>query len=1473
MAATDQTYRRQRMLDIVFGVSCVLMLVSVVWMFAQDYNRDFKKVQRDFRDVEEALTERTMLEKMPDVNELKQISTEVTQARKSLDDLKAKHQKELRALYTDKAKDEAEVQSIKADFDSATSLFNLAVEQRDAAQTPERRQNLDVAVQERRATVNRLGEKQIAAQKRLDETNRNLTKQERDQVEAGKAVTTAEDRLKKIASDFDRIAKTTAKSKWKPGDDIRKLPVLDAFNSPVKINQITLDAYPIDYAFKYVTRFDRCMTCHLAADRANYDKESLRKLASVVPELQTRLTEARGLFADREKNGEKLGFDLGDIPSTVRTKELNEAEITQFCAHPRLDLFVDDNSFHPKDKFGCTSCHSGQGSATEFVLASHTPNNVTQMDDWKHKYSWEPNHFWDFPMLPARFVESSCVKCHHQVTDLAEEARRIDIREGKAVPAPGSKVYKGFLLVREAGCFGCHEIAGLKSGREVGPDMRLEPIPPLEDYTPVEQAKMLSDRLNPPGSMRKVGPSLYRLSEKTNERWARRWLSAPRDFRPSTKMPHFYGLSNDAPDLLPADQKDFPNAEIHSIIHYLFQESKDYLAGIDKYRKANERRIEEFQKKKDNNLASEQELRTLEELKRQLDKDKPIPLPKKFTDVQGKDALSQPPDEEAKKAQLKRGRSLFTEKGCLACHQHEGTKPDVASDATFAPDLSRLAAKIDPQQAGDKADPDAKRRWLVQWIMDPHIHSPRSRMPVTHLNVTQAADIAAWLLSQPLEGWDEQKDLELKDGSIEQLARVYLLKAPGMTRQKVDEVLNFDSPGKRHGFDKEDFKDLPFDTDERFLAGPITDDELKWYVGRKAITRLGCYGCHDMPGFNTAKPVGTPLNDWGKKDPERLAFEDIVPYVRDSYHLVDQMKDSNGFGAAAKDGKAPYEKYFFDSLEHHQREGFLHQKLVEPRSYDFNRLRTWDDRLRMPQFKFARGNVKPLEGETPEQAEAREEAEARDAVMTFILGLVAEPVPASYVYTPPPDKLAEVKGRQVLEKFNCAGCHQIRPGIYEFKKSDDAVKLLDEAYKNASKSFPTDHRFPDHNAWVGQPQTRPDRLRAFGIPKEEPEKKENPDEEKPPFLVRRLTEAVRYTTPSGETRDIPAMSSLEIPNADLLARSDPKSLGGDFAKLLVPYLQKQNKSRYGEEKNARAVLPPPLEREGEKVQPGWLFRFLRNPQPVRFLKDQFGEDAMGTVLRMPRFNMSDDEAMTLVNYFSAVDKLGNPAEGLNYPYFALPERDDAYWHARTIEYVSRLGEQRVKERLKSLQPSWEAYMRDQITETEQKLKATEESIKTSKPEEKSQAEQLRDDFKKKLNELKTQAQKKDYTELERDWREKDAYAADAYRLLASYNNPCLSCHQVGNLPPKQAQGPSLNLAWDRLRPEWTLHWLANPDRMLSYDTPMPANFAANQADKETHMSTAYPEFAGTPLQQVTAVRDLLMNLPRTADLPVNRYSR
>src|SRR5215218_3942594 len=60
MAASDQHYRNQKTLDVVFAISCVVMLLTIMWMFAQDYFKEFKAEQRVFRDVETAVAEREL---------------------------------------------------------------------------------------------------------------------------------------------------------------------------------------------------------------------------------------------------------------------------------------------------------------------------------------------------------------------------------------------------------------------------------------------------------------------------------------------------------------------------------------------------------------------------------------------------------------------------------------------------------------------------------------------------------------------------------------------------------------------------------------------------------------------------------------------------------------------------------------------------------------------------------------------------------------------------------------------------------------------------------------------------------------------------------------------------------------------------------------------------------------------------------------------------------------------------------------------------------------------------------------------------------------------------------------------------------------------------------------------------------------------------------------------------------------------
>jgi cytochrome c2 len=1607
MAATDQTYRNQRTLDVVFGVSCVLMLLSVLWMFWQDYNREFKAVQRQFRDVEEAISEHQMLAALPSADAVKDRREAIKDARTRLEEVQARVRPVELGLMARRDIQDNAYRSIKADYDSKMSLYNIAIEHYGKA-TAETRVRLGKEAAAAKEEVETLEAKLREAQNALDEIDLKIKTEVRKPLEpAEQELAQAEDDLKKQTAAFDRLAKTTAQKRWKFGDTFRSLPIIDGFASPVKINQVWLPDLTIDYSFKEVPRFDRCTSCHLGIERGNYDQATLTELASPAHHaaLVKKLTDAEKILRAREAEGEKLGFDVDDLPHERRAsiwgpagivfltflmiaiivgvvehstrlgmgltllgglayfatafglhfaapsqpavKEVNltPGQVTQFAAHPRLDLFVDANSPHPMEKFGCTICHSGQGSATDFQQADHTPADVKQQDAWKKEYHWHSDHFWDYPMLSSRFVESSCTKCHHQMTDL--------VSHGSKEEAP--KLLRGYNLVRENGCFGCHEISGLKSGREIGPDLRLEPTPALDYLSASDQDKARSDPLNPPGTYRKVGPSLRRIAEKTNQEWARKWIQAPRDFRPDTKMPHFYGLSNNSrasAEGLPVDQQKFPTTEIHAIAYYLFAESKGALEGKDTTRQYLERRLnflhgilkkallddrnrkeladvtrrladlmllsvpakaaainadagelrrlqdrmQELQKKKADLQAKEESLpaaeaRELREAGGELDgvvgrllaAGKLVPLSQQLIGADGTPvALPAAPAAADRAKHAANGRQLFSEKGCLACHQHAGISkpgdglPAVAGQtANFGPNLSRLAAKIAPEIASAEDPQTAKRRWVVQWVMNPNVYHPRTRMPITHLTPEEASDVAEWLLSQKVEDWKEADPAAPTTDDLVALARVYLGKAPGMTRADVDNILPTvaDKDGIRPGIGKEDsaLNYMAADADERRLEGQIADNEegrgkLKWYIGRKAINRLGCFGCHDLPGFETAKPIGTALNDWGKKDPERLAFEDADIFVRKTYNIVDVRNDPADPKKPAADwhslgGRPPYERIFFQALEHHQREGFLHLKLEDPRSFDYHRIRTWDDRLRMPQFRFARATRR--DGESAKDFEARqemEEAEAREAVMTFILGLVAENIPAKYLNHPAPDRLAEVKGRQVLDKFNCTGCHQVRPGVYEFKPTSETIEQLQKSYQTFARGtgFGKDYHFPGHDAWMGPAPTSADRMVVYGtFPRV------ITDDSDRKTLSVRLTDALRFTGNDGVVRDLPAGERANLGALDGVQQTP--AYGGTFANLLVPYLVARDSETFKprdqshpedpDNPTARSVLPPPLDREGERVQPNWLYGFLLNPEPIR--------PTSYMRLRMPKFNLAPEDARQLVDYFGAVARLTNPGAGISSQYLTVEQREPGYWKEQTKRYVDELKAKGLLEgRIKEMGPAWELYLKTQVAEAEAGLEAARKDAKEApagpvrERKEKALAEREA-----RIKKWKEQIDKKDYADLQKRWQEEDAYAVDGFRTLTN-GELCLKCHSIGSIQG-QEQAPNLALAASRLRPEWTKHWIANPARMFSYEPVMTVVFPNSAQDVE---SLKVP-FVGTPLQTVDGVRDVLMDLSRVRDLP------
>ena len=185
--------------------------------------------------------------------------------------------------------------------------------------------------------------------------------------------------------------------------------------------------------------------------------------------------------------------------------------------------------------------------------------------------------------------------------------------------------------------------------------------------------------------------------------------------------------------------------------------------------------------------------------------------------------------------------------------------------------------------------------------------------------------------------------------------------------------------------------------------------------------------------------------------------------------------------------------------------------------------------------------------------------------------------------------------------------------------------------------------------------------------------------------------ALRFPSPEALTlRDIPAPGTISVPLKNLIyppksafylegnvARLPARSRASarDYANLLMKYLaEKPPPARFGtldsQGINSKGLAsgPPTLIGQGERTQAAWLKQFLLDPQPIRPM----------AVLRMPRFNMSPDEADALAAYFAAVSRLQNTGVEIDYPTEIIRQQEpfDNPYHriAKNQDYIKRLKE-------------------------------------------------------------------------------------------------------------------------------------------------------------------------------------------------------
>ena len=256
-----------------------------------------------------------------------------------------------------------------------------------------------------------------------------------------------------------------------------------------------------------------------------------------------------------------------------------DAMARAFVSHPGREIL----QIHNPEKFGCASCHWGNGRATTSDEKGHG----------RHR-------FWLWPMFEKENTEAGCQQCHahDRVTQGAETLNL------------------GRDLFMQRGCVGCHRYEGFDRETDALTNARQQ-IGQLQDEITANEKQMRADakasasedlnedqvrellahaeslsvtnsllaaridQLNVQAKylmqdQKKVGPNLKDVRLKLRKEWVPVWLENPQGFRPETKMPVFWRFGT-LPEGTPgAKMRDKDGEEqIQAIAAYLWQESFD----------------------------------------------------------------------------------------------------------------------------------------------------------------------------------------------------------------------------------------------------------------------------------------------------------------------------------------------------------------------------------------------------------------------------------------------------------------------------------------------------------------------------------------------------------------------------------------------------------------------------------------------------------------------------------------------------------------------------------------------------------------------------------------------------------------------------------------------------------------------------------------------------------------------------------
>ena len=606
----DERYWNITLLNKWFLFAAAAWTLSMIWMFIDDNDDEFKYYQSEYYSILKDKTETDFNNLYQEVSDVKaQLESELESKKlileskndliQSINDsiqlVKDKYSKvniDWKALIVevDVAKYLVEKEMAENQYNEvseAALLFDdLNVKKVELKKTKE---SLEIQMQTFNDQISSLKEEVKLAQ---DKRNKEL-----------KRLDLVENQLNKLDRERMSLANQVA-------DIVRDLPIVDFLDPKLKVQQTVVSDVKYDVNFAKVASVDRCVSCHMGIEESKFSNEE-----------------------------------------------------QPYKSHPNLDLMGASSSPHPFSEFGCSSCHSGRSRGTGFTSTVHMPFDKAQKKEWEEKYDWEIMHHWLQPMLPSEYSQAGCFKCHTQQPyleggeqlqlgislikqngcnachhiesipkdynvgpDLTKVYQKFDKdwtfkwiknpqsfryntmmphffeqdnnsspemikRNNAEIYAITEYLYKdddytesnssaylgdmesGEILVNAIGCMGCHQIAENT--------VDYEPETKEYEFYLSEHGYDVEETTNH-NLLDQQGPNLIGLGSKVSAEWLYEWLKNPKNYWEKTRMPNLRLSDQEAKDitayLLSFRNEEFENQEIPNLEHDTFAEELDNIA-------------------------------------------------------------------------------------------------------------------------------------------------------------------------------------------------------------------------------------------------------------------------------------------------------------------------------------------------------------------------------------------------------------------------------------------------------------------------------------------------------------------------------------------------------------------------------------------------------------------------------------------------------------------------------------------------------------------------------------------------------------------------------------------------------------------------------------------------------------------------------------------------------------------------------